>query len=155
MQYNSQHHNYSSFIELFESGNMKRKGTNQKKMNIFKKAFLIIFKTLLCGKISQTEDTSFKKFNLSHLILTFNFNFVMLFTWAEQKCHLHLVEKLHVFCHKHTFHCNDKITARFFKGYLCRDIARNFQEGGSKSSEMSTTMVGQQRKIWVAEWLNR
>ena len=54
------------------------KGTNQKKMNIFKKVFLIIFKMLLCGKVSQSEDTSFKKFNLSHLILTFNFNFVML-----------------------------------------------------------------------------
>ena len=44
------------------------------------------------------------------------------------------------------------------KSFLCtgsRGIARNFLEGGSKSSEMLTTMVGQIIKFWVAEWLKR
>ena len=35
----------------------------------------------------------------------------------------------------------------------CRGVARNFSEGGSKSSKMFTTMLGRRIKFWVAELL--
>ena len=38
---------------------------------------------------------------------------------------------------------------------LCRSIARNFLEGGSKSSKMSATIIGRQGGFWYAERLRR
>ena len=36
-----------------------------------------------------------------------------------------------------------------------RGVARNFLETGSKTSEMSATMVGQRRKLWVGKRIKR
>ena len=38
---------------------------------------------------------------------------------------------------------------------MARGVARNFLEGGSKSSKISVTMVGQRRKFGVVEELKR
>ena len=36
---------------------------------------------------------------------------------------------------------------------VLRGVARNFLEGGSKSSKMLATMVDRRIKFWVVEWL--